>query len=695
MNKTAQLAFFLFLLAIPYATSAYSMYAVNSLLASYSVPGSLINTLYAVELNYAGKSYLGLYNSSQPYFIINLTKSSNYSIVLNTTSIYSIIRNYTVAAAIMQINFSLLKGQMQKYQASSAQQLDDCYDRTGYTSGLTCNITNYCAACQSVPLCGRYFNNATININGPFYTQGLGIFGTAVMVFGNQYRQLNQSFAKFYAAVVGTNSTSLSQKTASAYAAYLNISNLTNTIPNSTLFSYTGSFNQLSVCSNYGDNPAAAPWYCFAIGYCDNLDYNYTKLAYIGELVEKLRALPVSSSQIMQLANNVSANEGVYLYPILSKSKGAQLSAILNKSVPGYATLVNNTLVLLTHINNSTLRSDMSTLQDNYRNVTANYLSANLSLANATLSVQYATLSNDYARLNSSYSSVLAYAANNTAKIIELQLYGGPSTRLSDLALQELALNSQLTSKLISNVTLLSAQLRAIATQLSQFSTSPITLTEIARGADSSFIRGFASTLSLSYPTAVGAAPLLGSFLSLIIGIALIACIFFFRSYLALHHKLAVNRRTTHNWRRFMLAIGVLVLLYVIITYALLADASASAPFSAFQSAYKASHYLVIAMNGTPTLSAYTCASTISAQAFALNKKPVVISLSNGVCTAGNSTGSVSSCMGFYSNLNIPVVILTSGSQSGMSLYSLYGSVLNVAGNDSAMNSCYVSLLAR
>ena len=180
------------------------------------------------------------------------------------------------------------------------------------------------------------------------------------------------------------------------------------------------------------------------------------------------------------------------------------------------------------------------------------------------------------------------------------------------------------------------------------------------------------------------------------IGISALAALFFLRSYLRMKHKLAVNARTMHNWRRFFVLVGIVVAVYVIATYLLLSSASASAPYGAFRSAYASSPYLVVALNGSaPTLNQYTCVSKISNGVLNLHKKVVLASFNRGICTVGNTTATVDSCLGVYAGTNIPVVVLDERAGSGMSLYSLYGTILYVNGNDTLMNYCYVSLLTR
>ncbi len=693
MRKISPFVFSLLLLAIFCASNAYSLPQVNSLLASYNVPNSVYSTLKPVNLTYAGKTYVGMYNTNNaPVFIVNTTGA--YSIVLNASAIANIISNYTVNLAISRSNFTSLANKAKAYQSSGAGLLNDCYARTGYTSGLTCNVTNNCAACKTVPICSRLFNNASINTGGAgLYGSTLGTFGVAVLNYGNQYLWLNQSFTKFYASASHVNSVNSTQKVAVLNAAFLNISNLTQTMGNSTLFEYTGSLNLASICPPY-QGSASAPWYCTAIGLCQNLNYNYTKLSMIQTLLAKINMQPLSSSQIYATALNVSNNETTYVLPVLSKQKLAQLGLLINATVPGYATLVNNTRILLIRFPNATLQTDLSSMQSAYKNATTNYLTENFSKTNVTLAAQYAALNAEYTKLNSTYGAVITKSENNTAKIIELELSGMTSPKLSDLALTEMMLNvAAATGSSTGNVTTLNTQLSVVASQLSQYSIYPITLTEIARAIDAPFIRSFAITTGLSHASGVSLAPLLGSLLSLIIGIVVIVAIMFYRSYLNAHHRLRVTPQTEKHWRFAITVIAGLVILYFILTFVLLSGASSSAPFGAFKSTYSSSKFVVIATNSTPDASELACANQMSARASLAGKKPIIASFSGGVCRAGNTTGTVDSCLGVFANSNIPVVILNNSAHSSLTLYSLYGTVLSANGNDTVMNSCYASLL--
>ncbi len=675
----------LILLSMPLAANAYSLPEVNALLASYNVPGALIAIVHPVNLTYNGISYLGMYNSSNPYFIVNIT--GNYSLILNSTAVYNIIRNQTVNDSLSQAGFATLNQQMLLYEQSGAGAINDCLAETGLGTGATCTLANYCASCQVIPNCKSVLDQS----GGPS-----GAFGEGITTFEGQYATMNTSFNAFNSATTGVGRTNVLQRVAQVDSAFANVTNLTQTIYLNPIFPPTSNVTPdvIAGCSSYV-NQSVAPWYCNAVGYCESVGYNASKLAYISYLIGKIDKLPFSNTQIFALAENVSANESVYAYPILSQQRRAILNRILNVTVPNYTTLVNSSATLLGHINNSTLKGELDALMSTYKNTTTNFVFTNLTKANKTLGIQYAALQSEYTRLNSTYADLLSAAVNSTARILEAQLYSGTalSSQLSNLALAQLAINSQISAGGISNVTGLDAQVKAISAQAQQYSTSPLSFAEVARAIDSPFIRGLASSLGLSYPVAVGIAPMLGTLLSLIIGVFIVAALFFARSYLKLHHRLRPDKRTEQNWRKLTLMVIGLVVLYILVSYSLLASASASAPFSAFGSAYKSSSYLVVALNGTPTLNMTSCASKLSLEATQQNKTVVVASFTNNVCKVGNTTSSVNQCLNFYAKTNIPVMILTNSTQSSLSLYSLYGTVLSVSGNSTVMGNCYVSML--
>ncbi|MEM3781391.1 MAG: hypothetical protein QXT43_00310 [Candidatus Micrarchaeaceae archaeon] len=662
-------------------SNAYSTSQLNSLLVRYNVSLALIASLKPVYINYSGIEYIVLYNNTTPYFIVN---TSSDSFVLNATSIYQIIRNYTISNALSSINFSKLGTLMSKYQSSSAGPINDCLHETGLSTGLTCTLANNCASCQAVPVCKDVLDNTS----GPS-----GVVGLGIIKFENQYSALNSSYNEFNSLLRSINDTNALLRISGLISTFRNISNISSTLYQNPIFPPANvTPNMLATCINY-PTLTSAPWYCSAVGFCEQLTYNASLLGAMQSEINAINSSPLSNEQVYSLAQKAGAMQLSYVYPVLSRQRLAELNSAISSVLGNYSSTVNGAEALLAHINNSTVVNGLVLLEKSYSALQSNYLTENISRAVNATALLLRNLSAAYARLNRTYSSMLSLASDNTAMLIEAQLTNPQQAGLEYLALEQMQLNGKLSQGNLSNITGISSGLESIYAKAKQFSTGAFGLTEIARYAGGAFARPIAFALHMPYANSVAAAPLLGSLLSLIIGIVAILCLAFARSYLLAKHKLVLNKRTAKNWRLLFYAAVLVVIVYVLATYALLAYANAHAPYSAFASAVAGSKYLVVAVNGTPTLNTYSCASSISEKASALGKQPVLASFSNGVCKVGNSTMNVSACMDYYSALNVPIILLSNSTGSGISLYSLYGTVLSYSGNASVMNACYPALL--
>ncbi|MEM3482786.1 MAG: hypothetical protein QW091_01095 [Candidatus Micrarchaeaceae archaeon] len=660
---------------------AYSLTQLNTLLVRYNVSPSLIASLKLVYINYSGVEYAVLYNNTVPYFIVN---TSSDSFVLNATSIYDIIRNYTMENALAGINFSKLNTQMNKYQSSSSGPINDCLHETGLDTGLTCTLANNCDSCQVVPVCKDVLDNTS----GPS-----GVVGLGIIKFENQYSVLNSSYNAFYSLLHGINSTNALLRIAGLESAFYNISNISSTLYQNPIFPPTNvTPNMLATCINY-PTLTNAPWYCSAVGFCEQLTYNASLLNTMQNEINAINRSPLSNQQVYALAQKAGAIQLSYVYPVLSRQRYAALQTAINSSLGNYSVMINNVEGLLSHVNNSTMVSDLVLLEKSYSTLQNNYLTENISSAVNSTALLLNNLSALYEKVNGTYSRILNLASENTAKLLEAQLTNPMQTGLVNLAFQEMGLNSILSKGNLSNTANLQANLENVSAKAKAYGTAAFGLVEISRAIDGAFARPLAYALHMPYSSAVAASPLLGSLLSLIIGIVAILCLVFVRSYLSLKHKLVLNRRTARNWRLLTYIAILLLIVYVLATYVVLVYANAHAPYSAFASAVANSKYVVIAINGTPTLNTYSCASSISAKASALGKNPVLVSFVGNLCKLGNNTMSVSACMNYYSALNIPIILLTNSTGSGIGLYSLYGTVLNYFGNVSVMNACYPKLL--
>jgi hypothetical protein len=704
MNPLRYLSMFaLVLMLLISITHAYSTSSVKSLLSSYSVPSAIINSLTFTNISYMGSNYAALYQGSSLFMVVNVT-GSQYSVLLNASQIFNVIKGTTLQNSLSSTEFKSLAAMMHQYQNSSIAPVSDCLNLTGLSRGFSCTLANMCESCRFVPACGSYTGNPLYATGGP-----TGIFAQGIMQFESSYSSLNSSFNTFYSTLNSMNASSAASGVVSLGTAFGSISNITSSLYKNPIFPPLANITsqQFAICSaymgggTYSVNVSApgAPWYCNAIGYCPYLSYNYTLLGQLDSRITAIMQLPITNQQIMGVAKNASNNAGAYVAPIVGKQKTAELNQIFNTTLLGYPAVVNGSQALLNHVSNQTLFNSLSAMASLYSNVTSNYLSMNLMSANRSLALSFTTLKNAYDKVNSTYSSALNLANNNTALIIEAQLNSRSANQQElDLAYIELAYNNAINGR-ISNLTYLTNELSLMAQDAQSLYSGSLPLlsaTELSRAIDGQFVKVLAPSLGLNYATAVALAPALSSLLSLLIGLLVLGVVSLFYLRLKAKRKLALSHRTRRNWHRVFVIVLVAILIYVIVTYAYASGANAFAPSSAFSGALHGSKFLVIEVNGTSTTSEIACANLLMQKAKSLLKQPVFAYVSNGVCSIGNATTSLSSCMTLFSSNNMPVIVLTnSNSETGMSIYSFYGTYLSVTGNSTYMQSCYPALLLR
>ncbi|MGC8586776.1 MAG: hypothetical protein ACP5K9_00585 [Candidatus Micrarchaeia archaeon] len=654
-----------------------------SVLQDYNVPNSLISSLSQHNITYDGMSYAAFYNGTHLYFLIN---STDDALVTNATQIFVIIRNYTLQSSISAANFPEIAQMMHSYENSSAPSLNDCLVETGLNR-FNCTLSNYCFSCQAVPNCDRVMYQT----DGPS-----GSFGLGIIKFENQYGWLNRSYNAFYSSIQSINISNAQQRLRAIDSSFSNISNLTRSIYQNPIFPPTANItnSQLQSCIYY-HTPATSPWYCVALGYCGFLTYNYSQLNGIVARMLQINMLPITDQQIVSIANNASNIESYYITPVLYKRQTSALMRILNTTLANYSSLVSGSMMLLSHVDNITLSSELSTLNQSYNKLLSGYVGMNLTSENATLAKEVAALSGTYSKLNATYSKVLAMASANTALLLKKQLDSmAPSAQLQSLALEEAGLNGMATGK-TSNMSYLESSLSSVYSKASAIYTYPSGLTELARSIDTPFVRSMLFSMKLPYFSGVALAPAIASILSILISVIVFALLLFYYQRLRMKRKLRLNRRTERNWHMLFAILGVILIAYIIVGYAYAAAANSFAPYSAFKNAVANSKSVVIAINGTPTVASYQCASMISRSLLAENKTPVIISIINNTCVSGAGTASISDCMNFYATSNIPVIILTNSSSDSINIYSFYGTKMIASGDSAYMAACYPSLLVK
>ncbi|MGC8710584.1 MAG: hypothetical protein ACP5RF_03180 [Candidatus Micrarchaeia archaeon] len=663
--------------------SSASMANVYSLLSSYNVPSSIQNMLSPINIYYSGNNYTALYSSNALYFLVNDTSDS---FVMNATQIYIIIRNETIANSYMTISKPQLISYMSSYINSTASSMNECLFETGLNQ-YTCTLSNSCYSCQTVPSC----NILLYKTDG--YT---GPFGQAVASLEQQYNTLNSSLSQFYSSIESLNASNAAYKLSIADSAFRNISNITTSIYKNPLFPPSSNItNSQKLQCNFYSNPSTAPWYCNSFGYCSALTYNYSMLNKLSSVMAQINSRPFLESQIYMLAYNASNTESKYIEPIFYARKIAQLDSITHVTLANYSTLVNSTELVLSHISNSTAQSILAKLQNQINYTENNFLSLNLTKENTTLINYMQNLSKVYYKINATYSSLLLLARNNTAMLLKDQLNSRNAVpAIAPLAMSQFEINSELESY-IPNASSVNESLHLLSSKISAMYYAPISIDEFVRAVDGSFARSLSRFIPMPYQSNIMLAPIYSSLLSLLIGIILFGIIFFMYLQMKLKRRIVINRRTSKNWHIFFGIIWLFIIAYVLLTYIFAASASSFAPISAIDNAVAHSNFVVVMLNGTPTLSQYECGSLVSKAAIAMHKTPIIASLKGSSCAVGNTTSTYDTCMNYYAQHNIPVVMLSNSNSSSITSYSFYGTVLYAQGNESFMDSCYASLLLK
>jgi hypothetical protein len=546
-----------------------------------------------------------------------------------------------------------------------------------------------------VPSCNR----ALYETGGP-----TGVVGSGIMLFQAQYAQLQSNESLFYRYANGSMADSnIITRVDGMKTALASISSITSIMGENPIFPPPESAD-FSACGtqtgSLTSNVAAvnADWYCNALGYCPFTTYNTTLLGQINARMSSIEAQLPTASKIMQISRNITNTENVYIAPILAEQQGAILAKALNTTLAGFNATISDSVALLGHISNATLASEVSSALAGYLNLTHNYAQLNVTEYSNALAAQYQKIKQQYAELNASYSGVVGEAENNTIELIALQLSGDKSNSTSALAFRQQELNAQLASPLTAaGILSIKSDLSAISSKIpalgSQIDLSP---QAISRAIDGPFVAFVSGALGMPYPGAVSSAPLLSALLSLIIGAVLFALLCLWRWRLAAKHRLRHHPQVRRAWRMLFAIAAILVLLYIIATYAVAAAANSSAPESAFASALSSSRAVVIAINGTATPGLSNCALDISALAARRGYKPKTIYLSGAACTGAGAVMNTSQCLNQYARLNVPVVMLTQTTgPSSISIYSMYGTMVRAQGNQSFTDSCYVSYFIR
>lgn len=675
---------------------------VVSLLQSYSVPNSLINGLNQVNITYNGITYAVLYSNGQPDFVVN---ASSNSFVLNQDEIFSIIRNYTIRNSYSRANFSQIAASMQGYINTASAPLADCVEETGLaTPGASCTLQNYCEACKTVSYCSRVLNE----VGGPESPVGYGFIN-----FDTNYTELEANLTIFFNTINSITLGNINSSMPLVNSSFQSISHITQTIWQNPLFPPSDNITlaQVAECGGAGVGTAntpilGAPWFCNSVEFCPFLTYkdsvnqplytdegfNFTVLAGIASQISSITSLPFSNVQIEAVAAHANTTTTQYVVPTLAKQRSAQLSTLLNKTLPTYPGIVNASSALLTHVNSALLSTSLARLEANYSILVSQYLNINVSKQAALVANQLGSASSIYSKLNATYASLVSESSNNTGEIVRLELDGNANNAyLSSLAFRELTLNSQVSGK-VSNTIALQAQLNSVKSGLGGIGSGENFAVSLSRSLGGFSAEALVPGMSLPYSAAVAIAPFLALVPALVIGIVGLVAVALL--YIFSKPKKQVALGTRHKkgggWvsHKVLGVVALILILYIIVSIALSFGDNGPAPISTFTAALSSSKSAVVVLNGTQTSGMLSCYSQLEGRLHAMNEQVLTAAVSGDKCVVSNTTLTTDTCLNSYASRNIPVITLTNSSSSVISAYSFYGTTLQESGNSTALAKC-------
>ncbi len=663
---------------------SYSQASISAMLKEYGVPAYVASNLTYENITYNGNSYVGLYEGSTPYFLINITRPS-YSFVTNESEIMSIISSYSANSTLSRIDFSVLSSDMTTYLDSTGSLLKDCIQLTGLDT-YTCTPANNCLSCLSNPTCWAAFEGA-----GGFGS----VVGQGMLELQANYTYLLSNESIFYNSVNEINASNFAGRMQDVQSAYNNIAQITGTIANNPLFippsgtSYGSCpFSQIK----YNQNN----WQCSDVGICLPLNYNTGDLNNVQVDITNIDSRLPTQEYFKALAQQTFNVENTYIVPTVDKQQRAKLGVLLNTTLAGYNTTVKNSISLLSHIYNASLSSSLIKTENSYSTLLSDYLTLNLTNYSVQISSEMGNLTRAYDAVNATYSSLVAKSGNNTALLLGLQLNSGPGSQASDVAFQQAQLDEGISGR-ISNTSYMGSRLSAVNSEA--LSLKPVAQSispeEIARSIDGPFSVLLGTAAGLPYPQSVSLVPVDAAALSLLIGLIIIGAVYSMHKSMKKKRRIVLNRRTSKNWAILFAILAILVLAYTGATYVFALQANESAPLSVVQSVISSSGSIAVGINGTADSATAQCASSIAATAKSIGKNVTRFSINQGVCTVNGNHESVSQCLNFFVSAHVPVVLLTPQNSSSIRLYSMYGTTLYASGSDSFMNSCYPKLFIR
>ncbi|MGC8687628.1 MAG: hypothetical protein ACP5RM_02930 [Candidatus Micrarchaeia archaeon] len=686
--KYAVFALMLMLLTVPVGAFAASPQLIHFL--NTYMPNSTINS-YAFFNFTIGQNHYVVMKRMYQYSFIVINSTRNFSILQNASQIYAVLRPFMIQ--MYSPNSSVLNAlnvSMQKYEAQAAPPLNDCRQETGLDY-YTCNATNACFSCQTVPICGKWL---------PYYGGPTGVMGLGIMNFSAQYNNLVANYTMFYSAIRNA-STQPAKAVQQLHSAISNIAFISQKLPQNPLFPLPQNFSasQMASCSNYL-LPTQQPWYCVDIGMCEYTTFNSSLLSSMQTMVQSIASLPLSNSSIMQISSNSSKLAVSFVNPVEIARQKAQFSLFINSIMPKYNATVSNATALLSHVSNATLSSSLDKLEATFASIEKLGINQSTSLANVEISDAISNVSIYYSKVNALYAPIYKDAYNATSQIMLYELnYRQEPEQLAQAAAKMQAIDAMLSGTInTSEAKSMASLISGIQSNASAFSAVPFSFAAATKSIDGGIINAMLYGSGSSIGQKMALAPLYSAMLSFIIGIILMLLLYS-ATYARLRksHKIKVNKKVKKAWAFVFIAVFVLVLAYSYVTYAFASSANSFLPISIFTSKLADSSNAVIMVGSGNTINAQQmlCIATLSKELKAQGKNAPVIMASNYSAISSNSSMNGIQYTNKLLANSIPIIYIENGSSSNITFAGMYGYMLRAQGNATYGSSCYLSYLLK
>ncbi|MCL4373321.1 MAG: hypothetical protein M1360_00805 [Candidatus Marsarchaeota archaeon] len=674
------------------AVVLFSVLATASLGASASaslvqylntyMPNSTISS-YSMHNESVGANAYVIMQHGNSFIVVNATHG-NYSMLMNATQIYKVLRPYALSAyAPSPSVLASLNTSMNTYETQAAPPLNDCLTETGLNQ-YTCTAANNCFSCQTVPICSHWL---------PYYGGPTGVMGLGIMNFSAKYNNLEANYSAFYKALHNASIDPYASITAMK-SALSNISFIAVVMPQNPIFPVPTNFtaSNFASCASYSI-PTQEPWYCVDIGMCEYTTFNSTMLTSMQYAVQQLSLLPLSNASITQLSVNASNMAKAYVEPVVNAKETAAFDAFLNATMPKYNSTLANAQALLSRISNSTLSASVSRLEATFSAIKKLGINQSIALANTELIAGMSNVTALYSRLDALYEPLNSTARNASIAAIKYQLnFRNVPPALAKLSAEQQGISLELMQGVSSSsLQGMLANETAISKGISQFSQAPITMAALVKGIDGGAVSSMLYSANGPVISKIAAAPAYAALISFIIGIVIVLLIYSLTyARLRKRKKIKLNRRVRRSWGIVFLVLFILVLVYAYATFAWAQSANAFLPASMFTAKLHSSPSAAIIINSSGSFNSQQllCAGALQKALQNEGKRVAVFASQNYSCTSTNSSFSGAQCFNKLLASGVPVIYMGSSAQSSIAYSGMYGYMLTADGNVTYGSAC-------